>query len=420
MTDRLRASNHREDLGDGLIRVARSPAKSARKVIAGAQRNDANRRNRIETSLVKLLENPADRTIAAAGQHAKVGHMLEHFECRAWTGVVQINHLARPDETLELAHQRVTLLPTRLGVHKYQQRRDFLIDEGRGSFRVRRERSRRNVHASRGAARGGHRGRRKRRRRRRRRDGGGTRFRSDFSRRCRRCNRGTRPIRSRRVMKRVDATKDQFIMDRTTRCGSARRGGQQAVRVHHLSTARTAVVTKADRMDCILTFKAFAARRKIAFDPVMHLKWITRWWNKPVFGIIDLLCASLKEPSGGLIGKLFRRGTGSRATRCVIHREIHLLGRLWRCAFATRRRGGTTSRGESAPLAPCVRGSFGAGFRLQRIDSVFVTACCTLPPPLVRAIFKVGNDLPAGIEWFHSEHSTHRGRLTGCNLAHRR
>lgn len=70
----------RQDLPDGLVRVAAAPAELPGQVVARAEGQSADRRCRRHADLIEDREDPADGAVAAAGQDPQVRHLLEQLE----------------------------------------------------------------------------------------------------------------------------------------------------------------------------------------------------------------------------------------------------------------------------------------------------------------------------------------------------
>jgi hypothetical protein len=69
-----------QDLADGLVRVTAAPTEGPGEVVAGAEGQGADRRPRRSSDLVQDREDPADGTVAAAGQDAQIWNLLEELE----------------------------------------------------------------------------------------------------------------------------------------------------------------------------------------------------------------------------------------------------------------------------------------------------------------------------------------------------
>ncbi len=70
-----------EKIADGLALVARAPAQSARKVVPSTQRQNAH--GWVHADAVQRLQDPGDRTVAAAGENTKLGNRLTLGEAAA-------------------------------------------------------------------------------------------------------------------------------------------------------------------------------------------------------------------------------------------------------------------------------------------------------------------------------------------------
>ena len=112
------------------------------KIVSGAERQDGDGRRRRDFERVDDGEEPSGRSVAAAGEHAQVGHFAEELEsgetsvsdnnhhsdeapnthARLGPSSLEVEHLAWVEQPVELVQQLQALVASALRVDEDDQR----------------------------------------------------------------------------------------------------------------------------------------------------------------------------------------------------------------------------------------------------------------------------------------------------------